>query len=41
MAEQIATRIKPKLTAAPENFPSAEPLLEAVAAERRASARYI
>ena len=41
MAEQIATRIKPKLTAAPENFPSSEPLLEAVAAERRASARYI
>jgi len=41
MAEQIATRIKPKLTAPPENFPSAEHLIEAVAAERRASARYI
>jgi uncharacterized RDD family membrane protein YckC len=41
MAEQIATRIKPKLTAPPENFPSAEQLLEAVAAERRAAARYI
>jgi uncharacterized RDD family membrane protein YckC len=41
MAEQIATRIKPKLTAPPENFPSAEQLLEGVAAERRASARYI
>ena len=41
MAEQIATRIRPKLTAPPENFPSAENLIEAVAAERRASARYI
>ncbi len=41
MAEQIATRIKPKLTAPPENFPSAERLIESVAAERRASARYI
>jgi uncharacterized RDD family membrane protein YckC len=41
MAEQIAARIKPKLTAPPENFPASERLLEAVAAERRASARYI
>ncbi len=41
MADQIATRIKPKLIAPPENFPSAERLIEAVAAERRASARYI
>jgi uncharacterized RDD family membrane protein YckC len=41
MAEQVAARIKPKLTAPPENFPASERLLEAVAAERRASARYI
>jgi uncharacterized RDD family membrane protein YckC len=40
MAEQIVSRIKPKLTAPPENFPSSERLLEAIAAERRSSAGY-
>lgn len=40
MAEQIASRIKPKLTASPEGFPSSERLIEAVAAERRSTAGY-
>jgi uncharacterized RDD family membrane protein YckC len=40
MAEQIALRIKPKLTAPPEMMPASEKLLEALAAERRTSAKY-
>jgi uncharacterized RDD family membrane protein YckC len=41
MADQIVARIKPRLTAPPENFPSSERLLEAIAAERRSSAGYM
>ncbi len=40
MAEQIVSRIKPKLTLPGGEVPSSEKLLEAVAHERRAAARY-
>jgi uncharacterized RDD family membrane protein YckC len=41
MAEQIAARIKPNLAVPPTMMPTSEKLLEAVAAERRASAKYL
>jgi len=41
MAEQIASRIKPKLSVPPATMPTSEKLLEAVAAERRATAKYL
>jgi len=41
MAEQIAMRIKPKLEVPAAMMPSSEKLLEAVAAERRSSAKYL
>jgi len=41
MAEQIAMRIKPKLEVPAAMMPSSEELLEAVAAERRSSAKYL
>ncbi|MFZ0739013.1 MAG: RDD family protein [Candidatus Acidiferrales bacterium] len=41
MGEQIASRIKPMLMIPPDQNPSSERLLEAVAAERRSTARYI
>ncbi|MGB9334921.1 MAG: RDD family protein [Candidatus Acidiferrales bacterium] len=41
MAEQIATSIKQKLSVPPAMMPTSEKLLEAVAAERRASAKYL
>ncbi len=41
MAEQIANRIKPRLTILPADMPSSEKLLEAIATERRANASYI
>ena len=40
MGEEIARRIKPKLSLPPENLPSNERLLEAVVAERRSTAGY-
>ncbi len=41
MAEQIATRIKIKLSVPPAMMPTSEKLLEAVAAERRSSGKYL
>lgn len=41
MAEQIAARIRPKLSVPPDGLPSSERLLEMLAAERRASGKYL
>jgi uncharacterized RDD family membrane protein YckC len=41
MGDEIARRIKPRLSLPPENVPPNERLLEAIAAERRSTAGYI
>jgi uncharacterized RDD family membrane protein YckC len=41
MADQIFKRIRPKLTLPDAGYPSVERILEALAAERRSSARYV
>jgi len=41
MGDEIARRIKPRLSLPPENVPSNERLLEVIAAERRSTAGYI
>ncbi|MGO9642916.1 MAG: RDD family protein [Candidatus Acidiferrales bacterium] len=41
MADQIFMRIRPKLTLPDSGYPSAEKILEALATERRSSARYV